>query len=66
MHFQQLAADQAASFEIVAYRTAVSNLSLQDVLNESVSLLCNVSLGKRWPLENNGSRSLRKQLRYNF
>ena len=48
--FQQLAADQAASAEIVAYRTAISNLSLQDVLYENVLLLCNVSLGKPRPL----------------
>ena len=48
--FRQLAADQATSPEIAAYRTGISNLSLQDVLYENISLLCDVSLGKPRPV----------------
>ena len=48
--FRQLATDQATSPEIAAYRTAISNLSLQDVLYENISLLCDVSLGKPRPV----------------
>ena len=48
--FQKLAADQANSDEIHAYRTAISNLVLQDIPFQGVSLLCDVSQGKPRPV----------------
>ena len=48
--FQKLAADQANSDEIHAYRTAISNLVLQDIPFQGVYLLCDVSQGKPRPV----------------
>ena len=48
--FQQLAADQENSSEIHAYRTAISDLVLQDIPFHGISLLCDVSLGKPRPV----------------
>ena len=48
--FQKLAADQANSDEIHAYRTAISNLVLQDIPFQRVYLLCDVSQGKPRPV----------------
>ena len=44
--FRQLANDQAASQEIAAYRTSITNLFLRDIPFSDVSLLCDMSLGK--------------------
>ena len=46
-----MAADQEAS-EVQAYRTAITNLRLEDISigNSNVSLLCDVSTGRPWPI----------------
>ena len=48
--FRQLANDQAASQEIAAYRTSITNLFLRDMSLGDVSLLCDMSLGKPRPV----------------
>ena len=48
--FRQLANDQAASQEIAAYQTSITNLFLRDILFGDVSLLCDMSLGKPRPV----------------
>lgn len=48
--FHQLAADQASSQEITAYRSSITNLSFQQVPFGNVSLLCDVSQGKPRPV----------------
>ena len=50
LDFTALAADQATSVKIKAYRTAVSNLSLEDITFENFSLLCDVSQGYPRPI----------------
>ena len=44
--FRQLADDQAALQKIAAYRTAITNLALQDIAFGDASLLCNMFPGK--------------------
>ena len=46
INFQQLAVNQANSFEIHPYRTAVSDLVLQDIPFHGISLLCDVLQGR--------------------
>ena len=41
---------QAASQEVAAYRTAITNLFLRDIPFGDVSLLCDISLGKPRPV----------------
>ena len=48
--FQRLAADQENSSEILAYRTAISDLVLQDIPFHGISLLCDVSQGRPRPV----------------
>ena len=48
--YRRLAADQASSSEVHAYRTALTSLILEDVNLEGVTLLCDVSLGKPRPI----------------
>ena len=48
--FQQLAKDQATSTEILAYRTAITSLSLKDIPLNNTVLLCDLSLGKPRPV----------------
>jgi hypothetical protein len=43
--YTQLAADQASSPEIAAYRTAITGLSCADVMLRNTSVLCNTSTG---------------------
>ena len=50
LDFTALAADQATSVEIKAYRTAVSNLFLQDITFENFTLLCDVFQGHPRPI----------------
>ena len=51
LNYQDMAADQEAS-EVQAYRTAITNLQLEDILigNSNVSLLCDISTGRPWPI----------------
>ena len=48
--FQQLAKDQATSTEILAYRTAITSLSLKDIPLNNTVLLCDLSLGRPRPV----------------
>ena len=51
LYYQDMAADQEAS-EVQAYRTAITNLRLEDISirNSNVSLLCDVSTGRPRPI----------------
>ena len=51
LNYQDMAADQVAS-EVQAYRTAITNLWLEDIPigNSNVSLLCDVSTGRPRPI----------------
>ena len=44
--FQLVATDQAHSSKIHAYRTAISDLVLQDILFHEISPFCDVSQGR--------------------
>jgi hypothetical protein len=48
--YAQLAADQALSAEIAAYRTAVTGLTFADVTLRDTSVLCDISTGEPWPV----------------
>jgi len=48
--YRQLAADQQASDEITAYRTAVSGLTLEDIPFGDFSVLCDTSMGRNRPV----------------
>ena len=51
LNYQDMAADQEAS-EVQAYRTAITNLRLEDISigNSNASLLCDVSTGRPRPI----------------
>ena len=45
-----MAKNQATSSEILAYRTAITSLSLKDIPLNNTVLLCDLSLGKPRPV----------------
>ena len=50
IHYRQLAADQAASDKIHAYRTAITVLKLEDVPFQDFTVLCDISTGYIWTI----------------
>ena len=50
INFRQLAADQATSDDIHAYRTAIMDLKLEDVTFQDFTVLCDISTGYIRPI----------------
>ena len=52
INYEQMANDQVTSEEILHYRTACTNLQLEDIPydNGKFTLLCDTSTGKPWPI----------------
>ena len=48
--FRQLAADQAVSEEIAAYKTSITGLRFADVQFDGCTVLCDISMGKPRPV----------------
>ena len=48
--YRQLSADQAASDKILAYRTVITDLQLQDVPMTDFAVLCDISTGRQRPV----------------